>query len=315
MVQPGSLARVRRGGALALLIACGEGCTGASAGRTPTPPPSPLFIEAAPQRYSAELFSALRSLAVEVDIGPDARLWVRMHEADNFATACRLLGQLHHELAFVDLSWLPISDFGPIFQLRSVERLDLRGTAMVDLTLLRHLGALRVLSLAETDIDSLTPLAELRTLESLDLSDARVDLRDLAAMASLRELDLSTARTTPRGFEVRDGEGLDLEGLRPLESLESLRLTATKVHDWRPLRRLSTLRRLELSYTNFQDPALLSDYADLEALDLRRTAIADPWPLLELDSLRFLDLRDCELLDPRDVQAFAALRRDVQILY
>ena len=274
MVQPGSLARVRRGGALALLIACGEGCSGASAGRAPTPPPSPLFIEAAPQRYSAELFSALRSLAVEVDIGPDARLWVRMHEADNFATACRLLGQLHHELAFVDLSWLPISDFGPIFQLRSVEHLDLRGTAMVDLTLLRHLGALRVLSLAETDIDSLTPLAELRTLESLDL-----------------------------------------EGLRPLESLESLRLTATKVHDWRPLRRLSTLRRLELSYTNFQDPALLSDYADLEALDLRRTAIADPWPLLELDRLRFLDLRDCELLDPRDVQAFAALRRDVQILY
>lgn len=282
------------------------------------PPPEPasnpvVFIEALPRLTTKELFGALRGLGADVWIADDMRLHIRLYEAKSFETACELLTALDHELESLDLSYLPIDDLEPLARLRSTERLDLTGTR-ANLHPLRHLSRLRTLTLANTDLDSLRPLSELAALEQLDLSDARVDLTAIGQLPKLRELDLRAARTAPRGFEVRDGEGIELADLRSSTTLEQLVLSHTKVRDWWSIASLWTLKRLDLSYTNFVELALLGRFDELEVLLVRRTGVADISTLARLDSLRIVDLRDCDLVDDADIDQLAALRPELEIL-
>ncbi len=289
----------------------------AAAGSAPPPSPlasaPPVYVEAPPRPDTRELFGALRELGVDVWIADDMRLGVRMTDAGGFERGCELLARLGHELESIDLGFLPITDLSPLIRLRSTERLDLRGTRAA-LEPLRHLGRLRSLSLAQTDLDSLAPLSECAALEQLDLSDARVDLTAVGALPKLRSLDLRAARTAPAGFEVRDGEGLELAALRSTTTIEQLDLSGTKVRDWSSISGLWTLRTLDLSYTNFAEPWLLSRLDELETLGLRRTAVSDVTPLARLDALRVVDLRDCELLADADIDALAQARPKLTIL-
>jgi hypothetical protein len=283
----------------------------------PAPEPAadtpPVFIEAPPRLTTEELFGALRDLKVDVWVADDMRLGVRMHDARSFVAACELLAVLDHDLELLDLAYLPIDDLEPLTRLRSTEQLNLTGTR-ADLQPLGHLRRLRALNLANTDLESLAPLSELGALEQLDLSDARVDLTAVGQLTSLRRLDLRSARTAPRGFEVRDGDGLELADLRSSTTLERLDLSETKVRDWWSLGSLWTLRQLDLSYTNFSDMGVLERFDELESLSVRRTAVADIGVLTRLEGLRLVDLRDCELVDEADIDRLAALRPGLEIL-
>lgn len=272
----------------------------------------PLFIEQTPQLTTTELFGALRERGVDVWIAEDRRLGVRLHDGTRFEAVCELLARLDHDIESLELAYLPIDDLGPLMHVRSTERLDLSG-ARADLRPVRHLHRLRALSLAGTDFTSLAALAELDHLESLDLSGARANLVGIGQLDTLRELRLSQARTSPRGFEVRDGEGLELAALHDLSQLERLELSASKVRDWAPLAALWTVEHLDLSYTNFQDLGLLEHFAELEVLNLRRTAVVDLTPLAYLDALTQVDLRDCDLLDGASLQHLRATRPELEL--
>ncbi|HLT37702.1 MAG TPA: hypothetical protein VK034_15520 [Enhygromyxa sp.] len=292
--------------ATSCLARAGPGPAASSGGPT-------VFVEAPPRLTTEELFGALRELGAELWIADDMRLNVRLHDARSFVTACELIAALEHDLEFFDLAYLPVDDLEPITRLRSTERLDLTGTR-ADLQPLRNLSRLRALNLAQTDLESLTPLSELGALEQLNLSNARVDLTAIGQLTSLRELDLRAARTAPRGFEVREGDGLELADLRTSTTLERLDLSQTKVRDWWSLSSLWTLRQLDLSYTNFTELGLLERFDELESLSLRRTAVAEIGTLTRLDALRVVDLRDCELVDDADVDRLASLRPGLEIL-
>lgn len=283
---------------------------GSGGGAGPNPG---VFIEAKPGLTTAELFGALRDSGVDLQIAEDRRLSVRVHEAARFEHACELLLDLDHDIDLIDLSFLDLEDLDPLVGLRSTARLDLSG-ARAPLDPLRHLTQLRSLSLASTDYESLAALAELEALERLDLSAARADLVRVGQLVGLRELDLSSARTMPRGFELRDGEGVRLEPLRDLDALERLDLSQTKVRDWRPLAELWTVRELDLAYTNFSELNLLERFGELEVLSVRRTAISDVGVLAGLDSLRSVDLRDCELLEPASLSRLRRLRPQLELI-
>jgi Leucine-rich repeat (LRR) protein len=272
-----------------------------------------LFVEARPRLSASELFSELRGHGVEVWIAADRRLGLRMYEAGEFEAACELIAELDHEIEYLDLAFLPIDDLGPLMHVRSTETLDLSG-ARADLRPLRHLTELRGLSLAATDYGSLAPLAELDELETLDLSGARAKLTGVAGLLELRELRLTHARSAPRGFELRDGPGLEIDALHDLAKLEVLSLSHSKVRDWAPLAELWTLRQLDLAYTNFADLGLLETFAELETLNLRRTAVVDLSPLARLDALRRVDLRDCELVDDASLAWLRRARPELELV-
>ena len=271
-----------------------------------------VFIEAHPRRTSDELFGTLRELGVDVWIAPDRRLGVRIHGHLKFAQICGVLIELDHDIESLDLAYVPVRSLEPLMPLHRIERLDLTG-ANADLHPLEHLTGLRVLSLVATDYHTLSALADLDQLEQLDLSDARANLIAVGQLSSLRELQLHAARTTPRGFAVGDGVGLNIAALGDLAELEVLGLSHTKVHDWSALARLSTVESLDVSYTNFADLGLLEHFSELETLYLRRTAVANLEPLSRLPSLEHVDLRDCQLYDPAQLQWLRQLRPQLRI--
>lgn len=299
---------------LALMGAGGPGCARIPHRVEPEPasPLPRLFVEGHLRPTTQELFGALRGLGVELWIGPDRRLSLRVHEAGSFDQVCELLTELHHDIEAMDLAFVALESLEGLVDLRSIEGLDLSG-ARAELAPLRHLGQLRSLVLNATDYGSLAPLRELDRLERLELASARANLVGIDQLHALRELDLTHARSLPQGLPLREGEGLDLARLYGLSELEVLSLGHTKVQAWDPLVVLWTLRRLDLSYTNFQDLRLLADFMELETLSLRRTAVADLSPLVGLSALRHVDLRECELVDDSQIQSLRQARPGLEI--
>jgi Leucine-rich repeat (LRR) protein len=261
---------------------------------------------------SGELFGALREIGVDVWIAPDRRLGVRIHGHLHFTRACELLIELDHDIESLDLAYVPVRSLEPLIPLRSIARLDLTA-AEADLHPLVHLTHLRALSLVGTDYATLAALADLDQLEQLDLSGARANLIAVGQLSALRVLQLHTARTTPRGFAVNDGPGLNLAALGNLDELEVLGISYTKVHDWSALARLSTVVSLDVSYTNFSDLRLLEHFSELETLYLRRTAVGNLEPLSRLPALRHVDLRDCQLYDPAQLAWLGQVRPQLRI--
>ena len=76
-------------------------------------------------------------------------------------------------------------------------QVDLRGTAVRDITLLQRLPNLRILSLRGTLVEDLSPLKALENLDTLDISQTWVrDLTPLTELPLLRRLDIGNTWTS-----------------------------------------------------------------------------------------------------------------------
>ena len=125
-----------------------------------------------------------------------------------------------------------------------VRRVDLAGTPVRDLSLLRPLSQLRRLNFDRTLVSDLGPLQHMLELRRLDLQATQVeDLWPLQNLKRLRHLDLY-------GTEVRD-----LTPLQELHQLEHLGLSGTDVDDLTPLMRLYQLQYLGLSGARVSEEA------------------------------------------------------------
>jgi hypothetical protein len=131
-----------------------------------------------------------------------------------------------------------------------VDRVDLEGTDISDLTPLSRCKNVKTLLLDNTPVKDLTPLQGLRELETLWLDGTQVkDVTPLADMKQLNWLILC-------GTQVED-----LTPLAGLESLETLFLSRTPINDLLPLHNLKNLRHLELQTT----PVTKGQVDDLQA--------------------------------------------------
>jgi hypothetical protein len=115
-----------------------------------------------------------------------------------------------------DLRVLRLSDLGglgklppELGELTNLTQLDLRGTAISDVSALASLENLRILSLRRTLVDDLQPLEGLSALDTLDLSQTWVrDLSPLTTLPALRRLDIGGTWTSSLA-PLRDVAKLD----------------------------------------------------------------------------------------------------------
>ncbi len=160
----------------------------------------------------------------------------------------------------------------------------------------------RELSLAQTQVADVRPLAGLTALEFLDLSDTLIaDLGPLANLTALTSLDLAHTRVadlTPlancraiKALRVNNTQVADLQPLTKLTTLTRLYASQTQVADLGPLANLSALIALVVWGTGVADVSPLADLTALIALDLWGTRVADLGPLAHLTALVSLDLR------------------------
>ena len=124
------------------------------------------------------------------------------------------------------------------------------------------------LNLADTEIESLAPLATLGNLQRLVLSRTRVaDLRPLERLTNLKTLHLTY---TPV---------FDLSALYGLSNLQELDVAATEVTNIGSIANLSELHTLDMFDTKVSNISAVANLKKLERLDLDGTRVSDIGPL------------------------------------
>jgi internalin A len=147
---------------------------------------------------------------------------------------------------------ITIADLG---KLHSLNLSQAKRTARLDTCTLSHLTAVKDLFLAPGEYDDLSPIAELKNLESLSAAHSQV--KDTAALAKLKKLDrLDLAHT----------QIADLSVISTLTNLTELTLDDSKITDVTPLAKLTKLEKLGIQHTQVKDASPLKALKKLKTL-------------------------------------------------
>ena len=142
------------------------------------------------------------------------------------------------------------------------------------------------LSLWNSNITNLAPLAGLDNLEQLGLSYNQItDLSPLAGMTNLRTLIME------------DNEIVDLSPLSGLTNLTTLKLTHNQISDLTPLAGLTNLQELSVG-NRIEDLSSLAGLKNLVSLTLSDNVVSDVSPLAKLGNLTHLYLSSNQISDP-----------------
>ena len=205
--------------------------------------------------------------------------------------------------------------------LSAVELVVLNHAKKFDLTPLGGLSGLKHLSMHYLDSNvDLAPLANLKNLESLDLSNSYND--DFSALQSLEKLErliVCTDDLTPianlkslKELHVVIGNLTDLSPLERLTNLEILSLAnCHELTDLSPLRGLTKLKHLNCWHTKVDSLNPLENLVDLEQLNLGRTDVSDLGPLKNLHKLKILKLPETDRLT--NIEPLAGLTSLVEL--
>ena len=169
---------------------------------------------------------------------------------------------------------------------RSALELTVAETGISDIAPLANLIALTSLNLSRTQITDIRPLGSLVNLKQLRLG--RTHISDIAPLADLRALEWLELEKTPIS---------NLSPLADLTALELLDLGGTQVSDLRPLAGLATIDRLYLENTSVSDLGPLTGLKKLKSLLAWDTKITDLKPLAQLTNLTTLHLSNTQVAD------------------
>jgi hypothetical protein len=161
----------------------------------------------------------------------------------------------------------------------AVRDLDLPCADVRTVSSLAWLEYLESLNLAANPVDDVSALASLQNLQSLDLG--ATGFQDVSSLASLQKL---------RSLTLRHTYVSDISSLADLQNLQYLDLTATPVSDVSSLANLQNLGRVDLCGTAVSDVSSLANLQNLQWLDLGRTAVSDVSSLANLQNLQWLGL-------------------------
>lgn len=195
------------------------------------------------------------------------------------------------------------------FRLKS---LDLSGTAIDDrgLRFVAQFPGMSHLNISLTKLTDVSPLQELKGLESLFASESSVrDVSTLSSLTRLRYLDLSgcsIADIAPlahhpslKSLSIASTRVHDLSPLSDVLTLKSVMALGTPVVDISALGKLHRLEELDISLTNVANISALANCKFLIYLDLENTQVDDLTPLIGLENLQTVVLPDGGLWEPK----------------
>lgn len=161
-------------------------------------------------------------------------------------------------------------------------------------------SGLRSFSARVRGIINIGEIVYFSSLEELDLKGNHInDLSPLASLKHLKKLDISQNFTVLTGDREK---GLDLSPLRGLTALEELNISGNLVTDLSPLSGMTALGRLEIGTNRLTDISPLSSLTSLTYLDIsgsyridsagNEAGITDISPLGSLRSLKTLYIQN-----------------------
>jgi Leucine-rich repeat (LRR) protein len=192
---------------------------------------------------------------------------------------------------------IPLANIAAIERLKKLRRLSLANTMVSDLEPLANLQELEVVNVSFTDVANLQPLKELQKLEQLQLSSTPTQsLTALSELRSLKRLSFSQTQIS------------DLSPLRNLTRLQVLSFSETKIADVSALADKTELYQINLGSTNVATIAPLSTLANLSVLWLPDTPVKDVSPLAGLRHLEILNLRNTGVTDVTPLMGATSLK-------
>ena len=154
---------------------------------------------------------------------------------------------------------------------RALAQLELPHHAISDLSPLKDLKVLQTMTLTNNQVKDLKPLETVTALQYLELSGNQVEvLTPLAALSNMRSLYLSNNKVS------------DLKPLEKLEKLTSLYVDGNQVVDLTPLAKLSWLSDLDLTSNKVTNLAPLRDHDELKHLFLNGNPVNELAVLIEM---------------------------------
>jgi len=170
----------------------------------------------------------------------------------------------------------------------------------IDLLPLLELPNLRSLNVHSPQLEDLSPLSGLISLESLSLNVPVHYIDSLSALTNLQSLELVIGQlsniaplaelTNLRSLEIRTRQMSDITPLANLVNLEYLNLGWNQIYDISPLTGLVRLEVLDLRRNQIYDITPLSGLINLETITLESNLIQDITSLSGLEHLRELNL-------------------------
>lgn len=214
----------------------------------------------------------------------------------------RLIGARENDVLYTDALWA-ITDF----------TVPADTAVLDDLTLLPYL---KILTIADHQIDSLAFLEHMPQLEELNLSNCRISDADLALISALPALtrltlnncglstiaNLENARNLTY-LNLSNNTVRHLDVLSGMPQLSEIDLQHNAVNSLAPLSSLSGLQKLNVSYNSITDLSPLVTCTQLNWLDAGHNALSNISSVASLTGLNHLNL---EFNNLSDISALAA---------
>lgn len=189
-----------------------------------------------------------------------------------------------------------IQTLEPLSPLLSLNKLDLSGTTVGDLTPIRNLTELVDLNISNTRVKDLSPLKYSNKLERLVINNTEVS--NLAVLEKMPALQILEMRETPINdfapitkltqLQIADLNATQISNLSFVENLlelTELNISSTLVNDLNPLKALKNLQILNMDSTRIKSISSLSSLESLKVLYASHTEISDLTPLQKLTQL------------------------------
>lgn len=229
------------------------------------------------------------------DYTADERTAASLFEATE-TSDCRDAAEKIQRQEWVDVSGKGLTSPDFLGMAVSAKTLLLRDNRFGDLSALAPLVGLRFLSLSKNPVESLRPLANLRWLETLAVSDtalSRGSLDSLSQLGRLKRLTLKGAHLSTTDIRV-------IGSLAGLEEIDLRGVQFEAPADTALLARLTAMRKLDLAKSNASTLAFAASFEKLEELDASGTRLGELPSGARWRSLRTLIVADTKVSNIED---------------
>ena len=187
----------------------------------------------------------------------------------------------------VDISGvIGILNLNALDKLSDLTYLNVSGTSIEDIAVMRAFNKLKVLKANGTLIDDISALKYCITLEELEIANTSVaDLAVLSALPNLEKLNVANTLVS------------SLRDLKYCPQLTSLNASGTKIFNIVPVEDLSSLTVLDVSNTAVRDLSPLASKESLQSLNVSSTAVRSLEALAQLENLKELYCSNSNIKD------------------
>lgn len=206
-----------------------------------------------------------------------------------------------NSLSVLNVSQNPVRDGNVLSKLPKLENANLNQTDISSLPSLSG-SALRQLSLCDSPIGDYTPLAECKSLESLNSTDL-----DSASLALVLQL------TSLRHLALYHVTALNFKDFTDLQNLQELDISSCTYQNLDGLELLPNLTYLNLSDTGLTDITPLLKLPMLKELELRENPVSDFSPLLSCGRLNLVVLEETQREQAQKQLVDAVFRLDIRL--